>query len=216
MNTRPTILGAVVAMTLAACAVEPPIIDEGDGAREGTASAQSELTLITSPVRPITPSFPISTIRTTFDTWMERCGGSSFPAGVVVPRDTWSCPSVPSGSGRYVGMPGWQYIAEGHELGLSDATLLALSPDLTPAMISYAQPFCAYTYEIPAGTPLANNAANPVRLAASRLADLESVVGAAAGPLCLALMNPHPGSTSCPTCWWSIFEIPYKHVYPGP
>ena len=217
MKTRLTILGTVVAMSLAACAADAPNTNEADDARESTGAARSELVTITSPMGPIRPPMvPIPFVQTTFDTWKARCGSEAFPVGVIVPRPTWSCPTVPSGSGAYVGMPGWQYLAEGRELGLSDATLMARSPDLTAAMVSYAQPFCAYTYEIAVGTPLANNGANPSSVAASRIADLEATVGAASGPLCIALMYPRPGSTSCPTCWWSIFELPYKYVYPGP
>lgn len=215
MKTRLTILGSVIAMSLAACAAAP----EGAGAAdtpETTATTESALTLAGAPVRPYTPpAFPAPVIMTTLDRWKARCGSEKTPVGVIVPRATWSCPTIPSGPGAYVGVPGWQYLSEGHALGLDDATLMAWTPDLTPAMVSYAQPFCAYTYEIAAGTPQANNGTNPVNVCASRITELEAAVGAAAGPLCVVLSHPYPGSTGCPSCW-AIFRIPYIAPYPVP
>lgn len=213
MKTRRTILGTVVAMALAACSAEGPSAYPAQRAAENTETAQSELGLSMSPVRPIVPNIPAPS-NLTLDTWKARCGSGKVPVGIIVPRATWSCPTVPSGPGAFVGLPGWQYLAEGHEIGFDDAELMAMSPDLTPAMISYTQPFCAYTYEIAAGTPQANNGTSPVNLAASRVADLEAVAGAGAGPLCVLASDPYPGASGCPTCWYKL-RIPYIG-YPMP
>lgn len=186
---------ALAALSTTACAAE--------AGSDGASSSESEL-FFRAPTAPPPPS----TLVTTFDAWKERCGVTGAPVGVVVPRSSWSCPTVQSGQGAFVGQDGREYIAKGHELGLDDATLLARTPDLTPAMIAKQQPFCAYVY-------LKGDGALSVTQCASRIYSLESAVGPIAGPLCVSLSDPRPGSTSCPSCW-GTFVIAPDLVFPYP
>lgn len=186
-----TIACIVTAGALTACAADLPA--------EDTDEVEDGLSFVRVPVAP-------PKLVTTLDTWRERCGEGMDPVGVIVPRDAWSCPSVQDGNGAFVGLDGRDYVAQGHALGLDDATLLSYSPDLTPAMVAGQQPFCAYSYVTGNGSP-------SIRLAASRFASLESSVGSIAGPLCFVHAYPAPGSTSCPSCWSYFLAKPIMIYY---
>ena len=201
-----TVLVSCAAVCVSACAAE-----SGSGEGEAVEAVASELTLFSpAPPRPVPPRLP-----TTLEQWRARCGSSKYPYGVIVPRASWSCPSVPAGPGSYVGLDGRQWVADARTEGLTEEGLMNLSPDLTPEMAYGLQPFCVYGYQYTPTSNVAGDRAPEINRAANHFSTLESAVGPAAGPLCIPLDFPHPGSTGCPTCWRPVlvFDLPLVIPY---
>ena len=206
MKGSVTLLVSFAAICLSACTVE-----SGPDDGERVEAVGSELVVL-APLPPRPPKTPV--LQTTLDIWRERCGPTMYPFGVLVPRPSWSCPSVPAGPGSFVGQDGRQWVAEALAEGLTEQDFKRVTPDVTLEMIYGLQPFCLYEYQYTPTTSVTSGRSPEINLAAMHLSTLESTVGPSAGPLCLPLSFPYPGWPGCPTCWnpFLVFDLP--NVFP--